>query len=103
MHAPLKRDPLIRYIPLSSEKEVYSALSPGEAERMLTMAFDLLESGDEDTCQEILVSLVCYQNKSLESCIPTLMERGIYYPGILFKDASARSRGGASTSGTGQG
>ena len=60
---------------------------------MLTMAFDLLESGDEDTCQEILVSLVCYQNKSLESCIPTLMERGIYYPGILFKDASARSRG----------
>ena len=56
---------------------------------MLTMAFDLLESGDEDTCQEILVSLVCYQNKSLESCIPTLMERGIYYPGILFKDASA--------------
>ena len=94
MHAPLKRDPLIRYIPYPLKREeVYSALSPGEAERMLTMAFDLLESGDEDTCQEILVSLVCYQNKSLESCIPTLMERGIYYPGILFKDASARSRG----------
>lgn len=93
MHAPLRRDPLIRYIPYPLKREeVYSALSPGEAERMLTIALDLLEAGDEDTCQEIVVSLVCYQNKSLESCIPTLMERGIYYPGILFKDASAHSR-----------
>ncbi|MGG3307033.1 DUF1963 domain-containing protein [Paenibacillus sp. 2KB_20] len=93
MHAPLRRDPLIRYIPYTLKREeVYSALSPSEAERMLTIALDLLEAGDEDTCQEIVVSLICYQNKSLESCIPTLMEHGIYYPGILFKDASAHSR-----------
>ncbi|MDL1163343.1 hypothetical protein P0100_20165 [Yersinia pestis] len=83
MHAPLKRDPLIRYIPYPQKREeVYSALSPGEAERMLNFALDLLEAGDEDTCQ----------NKSLETCIPTLLERSIYYPGILYKDASARSR-----------
>lgn len=93
MHAPVKRDPLIRYIPyhLKSE-EVYSALSEGDADRMLNAALELLESGDEDTCQEILVSLICYRDYSLESCIPILLERGIYYPGILFKDAPARGR-----------
>ena len=93
MHAPVKRDPLIRYIPYHLKREeVYSTLSADDADRMLDVGLELLESGDEDTCQEILVSLICYRNRSLESCIPTLMERGIYYPGILFKDASAHSR-----------
>lgn len=93
MHAPVKRDPLIRYIPYHLKREeVYSALSAGDANRMLNAALELLESGDEDTCQEILVSLICYRDYSLESCIPILLERGIYYPGILFKDASVHSR-----------
>lgn len=93
MHAPVKRDPLIRYIPYHLKREeVYSALSEGDADRMLNAALELLESGDEDTCQEILVSLICYRDYSLESCIPILLERGIYYPGILFKDAPARGR-----------
>lgn len=93
MHTPLKRDPLIRYIPYSRKREeVYAALSSAEAQRMVTIALDLLEAGDEETCQDILVSLVCYQNQSLETCIKSMMEHDIYYPGILFKDASAQSR-----------
>ncbi|SEK96097.1 hypothetical protein SAMN04488688_102749 [Paenibacillus sp. cl141a] len=93
MHTPVKRDPFIRYIPYHLKREeVYSALSAGDADRMLNAALELLESGDEDTCQEILVSLICYRNCSLESCIPILLKRGIYYPGILFKDASTHSR-----------
>ncbi|CAH1204539.1 hypothetical protein PAECIP111892_02467 [Paenibacillus auburnensis] len=52
----------------------------------------MLHAGDEDTCLDILVSLVCYNNKLLTISIPELLHCEVYSQGILFKDASAEIR-----------
>lgn len=89
MHAPRRYDPLIEYIPYPLSKEqIYVSLSPGEAASLKDYAMHLLASGDEETSREILSSLVCYRNDSIAGCLPILMENGVYYPGILYKDAA---------------
>ncbi|SMF77604.1 hypothetical protein SAMN05661091_1462 [Paenibacillus uliginis N3/975] len=86
-------DPLIHYVPYKWNKEkIYLSLTSEDVSRMLNYAMDLLDSGEKDTVQDILLSLVCYKNMSIADYIPKLMEHEIYYPGILFKDASKEVR-----------
>ncbi|WP_438496493.1 DUF1963 domain-containing protein [Paenibacillus sp. IHBB 3054] len=93
MHTKQAYDPLIRYLPYPLNREqVYSALSGGDAQRMKAYALDLLSAGDEETSVDILLSLLCYNNVRLTDCIPALIGHELYYPGILYKDASAEVR-----------
>ncbi len=93
MHNRHPYDPLIQYIPYGLNKEqLYISLTEEDTDRMLVYAMSLLDSGDEDTSLDILLSLVCYKNKSLDTSIPVFINRDIYYPGILFKDASVEAR-----------
>nr|WP_240344178.1 DUF1963 domain-containing protein [Paenibacillus sp. SYP-B3998] len=93
MHTNLEYDPMIRYTPYKQNKEqLYMSLSAEDAGKMLDYAVNLLVSGDEDTSKDILLSLVCYKNISLSAWIPELISRELYYPGILFKDASEEVR-----------
>ncbi|MDR9855055.1 DUF1963 domain-containing protein [Paenibacillus sp. VCA1] len=88
MHTPKHSDPLVQYVPYPlREEEVYVSLSPEDAEKMLEHALGLLKAGDEETCRDILASLVCYRNENIGKCLPVLMEHGIYDPEILYKDA----------------
>nr|WP_309271697.1 DUF2625 family protein [Paenibacillus sp.] len=89
MHAPRRYDPLVEYIPYPLNKvQMYDSLSSEEAASLMDYAMHLFASGDEETSQEILSSLVCYRNDSVAGCLPILMENGVYYPGILYKDAT---------------
>lgn len=93
MHAKRAYDPLIRYLPYPLNREqVYSSLSGEDAERMKVYALELLIAGDEETSVDILLSLLCYNNVRLTDCIPELIGHELYYPGILYKDASAEVR-----------
>ena len=93
MHASRPYDPLIQYAPYPfSREQLYLTLTQEEADKLEWYAVDLLQTGDEDTCLDILVSLVCYNNKRLTRSIPELIRSGVYSQGILFKDASLESR-----------
>lgn len=88
MHAPRKYDPLIQYIhyPLSKE-QIYTSLSKEEANCMLKYAMELLAVHNESEAEEILLSLVCYRNGNVSDALPVLIQRGLFYNPILFKDA----------------
>lgn len=93
MYAPRSYDPLIRYIPYPRSKEqIYLSLSAEEEDRILLHAMELLASGDKDTYEEILLSLVCFRDKSITEHIPALIAHGLYGSGILLKDASQQMR-----------
>lgn len=93
MHSKHVHDPLIRYVPYPLNREqIYAALSGEDAERMKAYAISLLDDDDEEKSVDILLSLLCYNNLCLTDCVPVLLEHQLYYPGILFKDASAEVR-----------
>jgi len=93
MHTPSSHDPLIHYIPYVLNKEqIYVSLSEEDTDRMLGYGMSLVDSGDEDRSQDILLSLLCYKNKSLATSIQGLISYDLYYHGILFKDASEEER-----------
>jgi len=96
MHAPRRHDPLIRYEPYPLKKErIYVSLTDDQAGRMLDYAMELMiggGDGDKDIAKNILLSLICYRNQNIAGVLSALMERGIYYPSILYKDAPAEVR-----------
>ncbi|WP_442603086.1 DUF1963 domain-containing protein [Paenibacillus sp. KN14-4R] len=93
MHTTRKYDPLIQYTPFELNKEqLYISLSEMNADKMQNYAVSLLRAGDEDTSIDILLSLICYRNKPLTDCIHELIRNGLYYPGILFKEAPMEIR-----------
>ncbi|MEG0383146.1 MAG: DUF1963 domain-containing protein [Solibacillus sp.] len=88
MHAPRKHDPLIQYIPYPLSKEqIYTSLSKEEADCMLKYAMKLLALHNESEAEEILLSLVCYRDGYVLDDLPMLIQRGLFYNPILFKDA----------------
>ncbi|MNW28797.1 hypothetical protein D3C74_56350 [compost metagenome] len=93
MYTEHPRDPLIEYLPYEkSKEEFYVSLSIAEQERMLEYAMDQLREGDQDICREVLTSLVCYNELQLTEYLLELLEHEIYYPAMLYKDASPELR-----------
>lgn len=93
MHTSRPYNPLIEYTPYAwSKEQLYVSLSAENADQLEAYAVELLHAGDEDTCLDVLGSLVCYNNKRLTDSIPELMRKGLYAQGIVFKDASAEVR-----------
>ncbi|EPY03833.1 hypothetical protein PAALTS15_28866 [Paenibacillus alvei TS-15] len=93
MHAQRTYSPLIQYVDYPHRKEhIYVSLTAAEAEQMLKYAVELLDVGNEDEAEQILLSLVCYRNDNISEVLPKLLERDMYYPSILFKDSSAEIR-----------
>lgn len=88
MHAPRKHDPLIQYTPYPfSMEQVYISLSDQEADCMLKYAMELLAVHNESEAEDILLSLVCYRDDHISDALPELIQRGLFYNPILFKDA----------------
>lgn len=93
MYTEHPRDPLIEYLPYEkSKEELYGSLSMAEQERMLEYAMNHLREGDQDICREVLTSLVCYNDLQLTEYLPVLLEHELYYPAMLYKDASPELR-----------
>lgn len=93
MYTERPRDPLIEYLPYEkSKEELYVSLSMAEQERMLEYAMNHLREGDQDICREVLTSLVCYNELQLTEYLPELLEHELYYPAMLYKDASPELR-----------
>ena len=88
MHAPRKYDPLIQYVPYPLSKEqIYISLSDQEADGMLKYALELLDINNESEAEDILLSLVCYRDNNISDALPELIQRGLFYNPILFKDS----------------
>lgn len=96
MHAPKQYDPLIQYVPYPLSKEqLYVSLTADQAARMHRFAEELLDEAEAektDIAENILLSLVCYRNDNIAGVLPKFLEKGIYHPAILFKDASSEIR-----------
>lgn len=93
MHTPAPYDPLIQYVPYPLAKEqVYESLTDEEAVRMRDYALELLAEGDQSRSRDILSSLVCYRNMNIADCLPELLNREMYRPAILYKDAAPEVR-----------
>lgn len=95
MHASRPYDPLIVYTPYRSGKEeLYRTLSAEDACRLEVYAVELLQTGDEEACTEILMSLVCYTSRVLSGTgiLAELIHREIYDPAFLYKHAPADMR-----------
>lgn len=93
IHAPRNYDPLTQYVDYSHSKEqVYVSLTAAEAGQMLKNAVELLDAGNEDEAEQILLSLVCYRNDDISEVLPVLIERDMYHSSILYKDAPAEIR-----------
>ncbi|GAV12964.1 DUF1963 domain-containing protein [Paenibacillus sp. NAIST15-1] len=93
MHAQRTYSPLIQYVDYPHSKEhIYVSLTAAEAAQMLKYAVELLDAGNEDEAEQILLSLVCYRNDDISKVLPKLIERDMYYPSILFKDAPPEIR-----------
>ncbi|MCG7407098.1 DUF1963 domain-containing protein [Paenibacillus sp. ACRRX] len=93
MHEPRRYDPLIQYVPYPLSKEqVYVSITAEEAGQMLRYAVELLDAGNEDGAEQILLSLVCYRNDDISGVLPKLIERDMYHSSILFKDVPPEIR-----------
>lgn len=88
MHAPRKYNPLIQYVPYPlSMEQIYISLSDQEAGSMLKYALELLAVNNESEAEDILLSLVCYRDYNISDALPELIQRGLFYNPILFKDS----------------
>ncbi|MGG1516935.1 DUF1963 domain-containing protein [Paenibacillus oryzisoli] len=88
MHTPRKYNPLERDLPYhKSAQELYHQLTKGDRERLETYAISLIDQGDFDQAETILLSLVCFTDAQIERGLNALYHKGKYYPGILYKKA----------------
>ncbi len=88
MHAPKKYDPLIQYVPYPfSMEQIYISLSALEADSMMKYALEVLAVNNESEAEDILLSLVCYRDDNILDALPELIQRGLFYHPILFKDS----------------
>ncbi|WP_339205237.1 DUF1963 domain-containing protein [Paenibacillus sp. FSL K6-3182] len=88
MHTPKKHDPLEVLLSYpKSEQELYHNLTPKEVAQMEAYAVQLIEEGELDQAEEILLSLVCFAQATIHLGLDALIQKECFYPGILFKDA----------------
>ena len=88
MHTPRKYNPLENDLPYhKSAQELYHQLTESERERLETYAISLIDQGDFDQAEIILLSLVCFTNARIERGLDAFFHKGKYYPGILYKEA----------------
>lgn len=93
MHSPRKYHYLENYIPYEkTSEEIYTSLAKEDIQRLKTHVCDLMNQNDMETAKEILLSIVCFTNASIEECLLVLMGKENYYPDLLFKNASVEIR-----------
>ncbi|WP_018753785.1 hypothetical protein [Paenibacillus sanguinis] len=93
MYEPREHDPFIRYIPyFQTAEQIYLSLQENELGRMVSYGVKKLDSGDEDTGIDVLLSLVCYRGVRLEDEVLKLVSQLEHFPGVLFRGASSRMR-----------
>lgn len=93
MHTPRKYNPLENDLPYhKSPQELYHQLTEAERERLETYANSLIDRGDFDQAETILLSLVCFTNARIERGLDAIFQKGKYYPGILYKEARSAIR-----------
>jgi len=88
MYTPKKYNPLENYVKYGkSIEEMYNSLSKEDIERMKDYAIKLIESGDIERTQDILLEIVCYTNTEIEECLRALLKKNECYPEVIFRDA----------------
>jgi hypothetical protein len=93
MHAPRKYNPLENDLPYhKSAQELYHQLTEAELELMEIYAITLIDREDLDQAETILLSLVCFTNARIERGLEAFLQKGKYYPSILYKDAGSAIR-----------
>ncbi|MFF2889293.1 DUF1963 domain-containing protein [Paenibacillus sp. NPDC057967] len=93
MHTPRKYNPLVRELPYhKSAQELYHQLTKADCERLETYAISLIDQEDFDQAETILLSLVCFTDARIERALHAFFHKGMYYPGILYKEASPAIR-----------
>lgn len=93
MHTPRKYNPLENDLPYhKSAQELYNQLTEAERKRLETYAISLMDRGDFDQAETILLSLVCFTDSWIEQGLNAFYHKGKYYPGILYKKAGPAIR-----------
>ena len=93
MYSPKNYNPLIKYIEYPrTQEEIYNSLSNNDIKRLKEYAIQLINANDINTTKKILLRIVCFTNSEINDCLELLINKGHYYPGILFKGASHKIR-----------
>ncbi|MFC9777416.1 DUF1963 domain-containing protein [Paenibacillus chitinolyticus] len=93
MCKPRVSDPLIRYTAYEkTAEELYASLSAPDAERMKAYAAALIAEDEPDIAEDVLLSLACFAEIPVQDCLPALIRKECYHPGILYKQAPADIR-----------
>ncbi|UQZ35542.1 DUF1963 domain-containing protein [Paenibacillus sp. PK3_47] len=88
MHQPRKYNPLEQILPYrQTARELYHQLTDRQQEQMENYALTLVEEADFDRAETILLSLACYTDAPVERGLKAFFRAGIYYPGILYRQA----------------
>lgn len=88
MHRPRQYNPLELQVPYpKTAQELYHELTEREQEQLETYAISLIEEGDFDQAETILLSLACFTGASVERGMEAFFHAGKYYPGILYRHA----------------
>jgi hypothetical protein len=73
----------------------YQSLTAAQARQLASYALELLELLDKEEdnqAEDILLHLACLAPGGLEGIHKTLLDRQLYYPGVLFRNAGPESR-----------
>lgn len=92
-HRPKDLDPLKRFLPSPEPVDsIYSHLTPDEAQDLMEYVIRLLKSGDKDQSEEIARCLAAFTDIPLDLMLKQFLSDGLFYPGIIFRKASATIR-----------
>ncbi|NQX65971.1 DUF1963 domain-containing protein [Paenibacillus alba] len=93
MHTPRKYNLLENDLPYHrSAQELYHQLTEAERKRLESYAITLMDRGDFDQAETILLSLVCFTDSWIEQGLHAFIHKGKYDPGILYKKAGPAIR-----------
>jgi hypothetical protein len=92
MHTPPKPDPLVNLLPPPKTfEELYFALTPEQARRLMTVASELLPD-DEYQADEIAKCLAAFTDFKLDPMLGAWLDHDRPYPALIFRSAGAGVR-----------
>ena len=86
-------DPLIQYLPSPKTlDEWFAELSPTGVERLVQVAADAMEEGNEDLAEDLGKSLAMLTTQNLDAMLLVWLKANHLWPSIVFRDAGRAVR-----------
>ena len=88
-HTKHERDPLIRYMPFKgSIEQIYQSLSEFDEARLVEISIREAEKGNLDFIEYACLELAAFRRPNYSKLHKYMVKKRIYYPALIFKDAS---------------